>query len=86
MHQKMMHQGFTKHLHKQFSHSTLVIYQGMLSLSSSYAQYGPEEDELHHTGIYQAVAQHIIITQCISAQFLLLLLLFHITWLATGII
>jgi hypothetical protein len=44
----------------------------MFVLSSRLAMYGPEEDALHHTVIYQAVAKHIL-TQCISAGLLLLL-------------
>jgi hypothetical protein len=43
-------------------------------LFSPQAPYGPEEDALHHTVIYQAVAKHIL-TQCISTVLLLLLLL-----------
>ena len=41
----------------------------MFLLPSPQAKSGPEQDALHHTVIYQAVAKQIL-TQCISAVLL----------------
>jgi hypothetical protein len=58
-------------LHKQFSHSSLVIYQGVLLLSSLHAPYMGQKRMHFNTQCFtkQFVAQHIF-TQCISAVLL----------------